>query len=66
MMDKTEQKKLYDPFAHYVRGVLSFDKKTFRFTAYRMPYIELDKKTWKTEQAFRDDYQQTIARKYFV
>ena len=57
-------KELYDPFAHYARGVLYFDEDTYTFTAYRMPYQALDKKTWKTEQAFTADYNRMIARKY--
>lgn len=57
-------KELCDPFAHYTRGVLLFDQKTFKFVAYRMPYVELDKKTWKTEQAFTADYQRVVEKKY--
>jgi len=64
MHKPVEYKELHDPFAHYTRGILYFNKETFTFTAYRMPYLELDKKTWRTEQAFMVDYQQIIARKY--
>ena len=58
------QKEFYDPFTHYSRGVLYFDEEIFTFIAYRMPYRELDDRTWKTEQAFTADYQRVIARKY--
>ena len=64
MHQQTVHKELYDPFAHYSRGILRFDEDKFTFVAYRMPYLELDKKTWKTEQAFTADYQRVIARKY--
>ncbi len=64
MHQQTVHKELYDPFAHYSRGILCFDEDKFTFVAYRMPYLELDKKTWKTEQAFTADYQRVIARKY--
>ncbi len=66
MRKHTPHKELHDPFAHYTRGVLYCDKDTFTFIAYRVPYEELDKKTWKTEQAFTDDYQRVIARKYYT
>lgn len=66
MHKQITHKELYDPFAHYTRGVLYFDEDRFRFTAYRMPYLELDKKTWKTEQAFTADYNRMIARKYSI
>ncbi len=64
MHKNTALKNLYDPFAHYTRGVLYFDEETYTFTAYRTPYLELDKKTWKSEQAFTADYNRVIARKY--
>jgi len=64
MHQQTAHKELYDPFAHYARGALFFDQKTFKFVAYRMPYVELDNKTWKTEQAFRADYQRVVDKKY--
>ena len=64
MHKQTAHKEFFDPFSHYSRGVLYFDEETFTFTAYRMPYQELDKKSWKTEQAFTDDYNRLIARKY--
>jgi hypothetical protein len=59
-------KELYDPFAHYIRGVLLFDEETYTFTAYRMPYVELNAKSWETEQAFTADYNRLIARKYSI
>jgi hypothetical protein len=59
-------KELHDPFAHYTRGVLHFDDEIFTFTAYRMPYQELDNKKWQSEGAFTADYQRMIARKYAV
>jgi hypothetical protein len=64
MHKPTAHKELYDPLTHYSRGVLFFDEDAFRFIAYRMPYQELDKKTWKTEQAFNADYHRMVARKY--
>lgn len=64
MHKHTALKNLYDPFAHYTRGVLYFDEETYTFTAYRTPYQELNKKTWKSEQAFTADYNRVIARKY--
>lgn len=66
MQKQTVHKELYDPFAHYTRGVLLYDKKEFKFIAYRMPYVELDHKTWKTEQAFQADYRKMVARKYSI
>ena len=66
MHKQTPHKELYDPFAHYTRGVLYFDEETYTFIAYRTPYQELDKKTWKTERAFTADYNRLIARKYSV
>ena len=57
-------KEICDPFYHYSRGVLYFDEEQFTFTAYRMPYQELDNKSWSTEQAFTDDYRRMVARKY--
>jgi len=64
MHKQIPHKEFYDPFAHYIRGVLFLEEDTFTFTAYRMPYLELDGKTWQTEQAFTNDYHQLIARKY--
>lgn len=64
MQKQSTHKELYDPFAHYSRGVLSFDEERYTFTAYRTPYQALDKKTWKTERAFTADYNRMIARKY--
>ena len=43
----TPHKELYDPFYHYTRGVLYFDEERYTFTAYRMPYKELDDKSWR-------------------
>ncbi len=60
----TPHRELYDPYYHYTRGVLYFDKERYTFTAYRMPYKELDNKSWQTEQAFKADYCQLIDRKY--
>jgi hypothetical protein len=64
MHKQTVHKELYDPFTHYSRGALFFDQKTFKFVAYRMPYLELDNKTWETEQAFKADYQRVVERRY--
>ena len=64
MHKQTALKELYDPFAHYTRGVLYFDEERYTFTAYRTPYQALDKKTWKTERAFTADYNRLIASKY--
>jgi hypothetical protein len=64
MHKQTTHKELSDPFAHYTRGVLYFDAEMFTFIAHRMPYLDLNKKTWKTEQAFTADYQRIVARKY--
>ena len=66
MHQQTVHKELYDPFADYSRGTLYFDEDKFTFVAYRMPYLELDKKMWKTEHAFTADYQRAIARKYSI
>ncbi|HEY5775244.1 MAG TPA: hypothetical protein VIS57_04095 [Xanthomonadales bacterium] len=59
-------KEINDPFYHYTRGVLYFDEEHFTFTAYRMPYQELDNKTWESEQAFTRDYRRMVARKYSI
>ena len=66
MHRQTTHRELHDPFSHYTRGVLYFDDETFTFTAYRMPYQELGKKTWKSELAFTADYRRMVARKYSV
>ena len=66
MHKNTTHKELHDPFSHYTRGVLHFDDKTLTFTAYRVPYQELDKKTWNSERAFTADYRRMVARKYSV
>ena len=58
------QREFYDPYYHYSRGVLRFDEKQFTFTAYRVPYQELDDKSWKTERAFKADYRRLIEKKY--
>lgn len=57
-------KEMFDPHYHYSRGVLYFDEDHFTFIAYRMPYQELDSKSWDTEQAFKADYRRVIERKY--
>lgn len=62
----TIHKELYDPFAHYTRGVLFFDEKKYTFIAHRMPYKELNEKTWNSEKAFTADYRRLIARKYYI
>jgi len=59
-------KEICDPFYHYTRGVLYFDEERFSFTAYRVPYQELDSKTWETEQEFTADYRRMVARKYSI
>jgi hypothetical protein len=64
MQKHTTHREMYDPFAHYIRGVLFFNEETFTFKAHRVPYLELNEKTWETEQAFIDDYSKLIARKY--
>lgn len=64
MQKHTTHKELYDPFTHYTRGVLLFDEEKYTFVAYRVPYKELNEKSWNSEQAFTADYQQLIARKY--
>jgi hypothetical protein len=64
MPKRASHKELYDPFFHYSRGVLYYEDDRFTFTAYRVPYQELDDKTWRTEQAFKADYRRMIARKY--
>ena len=66
MQKQTPHKELYDPFSHYTRGVLYFDDDKFTFTAYRVPYQELDDKTWTSERAFNADYRRMIARKYAI
>jgi hypothetical protein len=58
--------ELHDPFAHYTRGILCHDEDSYTFIAYRMPYKSLDHKVWKTEHAFKVDYNRMIARKYDV
>lgn len=66
MHTQTPHMELYDPFSHYTRGVLYFEDETFTFTAYRVPYQELEKKTWKSERAFTADYRRMVARKYSI
>ena len=66
MHKHTTHKELRDPFAHYTRGVLHFDDEAFTFTAYRVPYKELDDKKWKSERAFTADYRRMVARKYTI
>jgi len=57
-------KEMYDPYYHYTRGVLYYDENHFTFTAYRMPYLELDSKSWETEKAFKADYRRVVNKKY--
>lgn len=64
MQKQTTYKELYDPFSHYVRGVLWRDEEKFTFTAYRTPYLVLNEKTWRTEKAFDADYRKLVERKY--
>lgn len=64
MHQRTVYKQLYDPLSHYSRGVLYIAEDTFTFSAYRVPYVELETMTWKTEQAFTADYRRMIERKY--
>ena len=64
MHNSSSHKELYDPLYHYARGVLCFDEEQFTFTAYRVPYLELDHKSWKTEKAFKADYRRLIEKKY--
>ena len=64
MHKPSPHKEFYDPLYHYTRGVLYFDEKEFTFTAYRVPYQSLDNKSWKTEQAFTDEYRRMIQKKY--
>ncbi len=59
-------KEICDPFYHYTRGVLYYDEERFSFTAHRMPYQELNSKTWETEQAFAEDYRKMVAKKYLI
>jgi hypothetical protein len=66
MHKPSPHKELYDPNYHYTRGVLYFDEERYTFTAYRVPYQELDNKSWKTEKAFTADYRRMIERKYSV
>jgi hypothetical protein len=66
MQTQRPHKEYYDPFAHYIRGVLSFDNDTYSFVAYRMPYAELNEKTWESEQAFNADYHRLIEKKYSI
>lgn len=64
MQKHTIHKEIYDPFAHYTRGVLMFDEEKYTFVAHRVPYMELNKKSWKSEKAFTADYRRMIARKF--
>jgi hypothetical protein len=63
-MHNTTQKEIQDPFAHYARGVLLYEKNRFTFIAYRVPYQELNGKSWDSEAAFQNEYRQLVARKY--
>ncbi len=60
----TIHKEIQDPFAHYARGVLLYEKNRFTFVAYRVPYQELNGKSWDSEAAFQHEYRQLVARKY--
>lgn len=64
MREQVLHKEIHDPFAHYTRGVLFYDKKHFTFVAHRVPYRELNDRTWETEQDFMADYHALVARKY--
>ena len=66
MHKPSPHKELYDPHYHYTRGVLYFDEDHFTFTAYRVPYQDLDNRSWETEQAFTKDYRRMVLRKYTV
>jgi len=66
MHKPSPHKELYDPHYHYTRGVLYFDEDHFTFTAYRVPYQDLDNRSWETEQAFTEDYRRLVLRKYTV
>jgi len=66
MQKHTIHKEIYDPFAHYTRGVLTFDEEKYTFVAHRVPYVGLNQKSWKTEKAFTADYRRMIARKFVV
>jgi hypothetical protein len=66
MHKPSPHKELYDPNYHYTRGVLYFDEERYTFTAYRVPYQDLDNKSWETEQAFTADYRRMIERKYSI
>jgi len=63
-MPNTTEKVIQDPFAHYARGVLLFEKNRCTFVAYRVPYQELNGKSWDSEAAFQNEYRQLVARKY--
>jgi hypothetical protein len=64
MHKPSPHKEMYDPYYHYTRGVLYYDEDHFTFTAYRLPYLELDSKSWETEQEFKADYQRVVEKKY--
>jgi hypothetical protein len=66
MHKHTIHKEIQDPFAHYARGVLLYDEKRFTFVAYRVPYQELNGKSWDSEAEFQDEYRQVVARKYAI
>ncbi len=66
MHKPTPHKELQDPFYHYTRGVLYFDEEHFTFTAYRMPYQELNDKSWTTEREFQADYLRLIEKRFLV
>jgi len=64
MHKSVPHRELYDPLYHYTRGVLYYDEDHFTFTAYRLPYLGLDNKSWKTEREFTVDYRRMVERKY--
>ena len=64
MHKPSPHKEFFDPHYHYTRGVLYYDEDHFTFTAYRLPYLELDSKSWETEQEFKADYQRVVEKKY--
>ena len=66
MQEQVPHKEIHDPFAHYTRGVLFYSNDRFTFVAYRVPYMELNDRSWKTEQDFLADYHELVARKYAI
>lgn len=66
MQEQVPHKEIQDPFTHYARGVLLYDEDQFTFVAYRVPYAELNGKSWDSEAAFQSEYRRLVARKYAV